>query len=425
MTIAFESGYILPSSDLPLTHARILHAGNKHPIRKVIASDELTDYPGIAATMGETVDKWRPFENLLTEPRDFSDSDNWTPSGGTTIATDNQTLIEGTDNDTHGISQSYTFTPGGYIFSARVKLNGGRYRFRMTFTDGVSTFQGRFNSYDLVAVDGLDADGAGIVALGGNEYLLTVYAETVAAGVGDVTFLLEDDSAASVYTGDGVSGVQVLEVALHENEATLRYDLYEEEAASVFAIAAHNIGTGLGRITIEHDSNEDDTWTEIGVVTPLDDSPIMFFFVPVTSIRWRIKVDRSVLPEIGVMWIGEALQMERPFYGGYSRPVMSRNTTVRGNISGSGELLGRSKERTTLQASYAWNYLTYTWVDANLNGRNGLIQSIEAAPLFVAWRPSDTQDVDYVMRATADPPQNIGQGSLNSFSMSGEAHAYE
>ena len=117
--------------------------------------------------------------------------------------------------------------------------------------------------------------------------------------------------------------------------------------------------------------------------------------------------------------------MERPFYGGNTPTRLSRMTEVIGNISGSGELLGRSKKRTTLNSSYAWNNLTYSWVRTNLDGPTGLIQSVETEPFFIAWRPSETEDVDYVMQAEVTPPQALGIRDLYSFSISGTVHSYE
>lgn len=160
-------------------------------------------------------------------------------------------------------------------------------------------------------------------------------------------------------------------------------------------------------------------------ITATDNSPLMFIFSPVTSASWRIEVLAGVVPEIGVFRVGVGLQMERPFYGGHAPTPMNRMTEVNGNISGSGELLGRSRRRTILKSGYSWNHLTYDWVRANLDGKNGLIQSVETEALFVAWRPSETQDVDYVMRASAQAPQASGQRDLFSFSMSGEVYSYE
>jgi hypothetical protein len=202
-------------------------------------------------------------------------------------------------------------------------------------------------------------------------------------------------------------------------------DGFAAQAGDVFCIAAHNLGSGGGRIQFEHDSDNNDTWTVLGTLSPTDDSPIMFLHEGITSSRWRITVDRGALPEIGVMRVGAALQMERPFYAGFTPARMSRRTEITGNISGSGELMGRSKRRTILNSSYSWTNLTYAWVRTNLDTPSGLIQSAEIDPLFVAWRSSVTQDVDYVMRASVQAPATTGQRDLMTFGMEGEVHSYE
>lgn len=173
-------------------------------------------------------------------------------------------------------------------------------------------------------------------------------------------------------------------------------------------------------------SSASSEWYRIdGWLLPTDDSPIMLLFTALDQEEWRVVVDRGPLPEIGVVRLGSALQMQRPFYGGATVGAMDRNTVVTGNISGSGQLLGRSKKRTTLNTEYPFQNLTYAWVRDNLDGPNGLIQAMETEPIFAAWRPSETQDVDYIMRGEAQPPQAQGVRNLWSFSFSGEAHSYE
>jgi hypothetical protein len=420
MTIAFESGYALPGGELPLNHARILHDRNRFAIRTITASAEVTDYEGDLADKGGTVDRWRPFANGLTNPLDFSESE-WTASA-LTVGSDGRALTETNSNAAHYIEQAETFTTGENVAAAKVRLvRGGRYRFRVRAFDGTTAFNCDFN-----LVTGEIATGTGsIVYLDNNEYLLVSYF-TASAGTGTVRFQTLDDTGAATFAGDNTQpAVQLLEVISHLSSATLRLDTFTALAGECFAVAAHNMWSSGARITFEHDSNDDNTWTSLGSVTVTNDSPIMFFFNAVTSSRWRVTVDRGALPEIGVLRVGAPLVMERPFYGGYAPAAMSRNTESNGNVSGSGQLLGRSKRRTTLSSQYQWQNLTYDWVRANLDGTDGLIQSVEDEPCFVAWRPSETQDCDYVMQPQTTPPQAQGTRDLWSFSMSGEALAYE
>jgi hypothetical protein len=191
-------------------------------------------------------------------------------------------------------------------------------------------------------------------------------------------------------------------------------------------VAAHNLGAAGCRVTFSHDSNNDGTYTSIGSTTPTDDSAIMFFFNSITSAKWRVTIDRGALPSVGVVWIGDPLTFERPFYSGFTPARMNRATDVIGNISRTGELIGRSVKRTILQEQFPWQNLSYDWVRANLDGRNGVIQSLEDSAAFMAWRPSEaTEDVSYLMRARADPPSPQGRRDLWSFSISAEVYAHE
>jgi hypothetical protein len=208
--------------------------------------------------------------------------------------------------------------------------------------------------------------------------------------------------------------------------ATLRYDLASAATGNVFAIAAHNLGTLGVTVTLQHDSNGDDTFTTIGSVAPTDDSPILFLFDGILSDRWRISLDDGEGAEIGVLQVGSVLVMQRPFYGGFSPTQMNRKTQVTGNLSGSGELLGRSKKRTVLTGSYAWSNLTNTWVRANLDGPNGFINAMEDEPFFIAWRPDVEQDCDFVMMGQpSQVPTAQGAIDFHSFSIDGEVHSYE
>lgn len=207
--------------------------------------------------------------------------------------------------------------------------------------------------------------------------------------------------------------------------ASLRVDLASAQGGTCIAIAAHNLGSTSTQIAFEHDSNGDGTFTTIDTVTPTDDSPIMFFFAEITSDRWRITLTSDGLPEVGVLRIGDPLTFERARYAGAAPAAMNRATEVRGNVSRTGELLGRSKRRTILSESISWPRLSYDWVRANLDGPDGVIQSLEADSAFLAWRPSENDDVAYIMRASTGAPTATGQVNLWSFSIDAEVYAYE
>lgn len=207
--------------------------------------------------------------------------------------------------------------------------------------------------------------------------------------------------------------------------ASLRIDLASAQGGTCIAIGAHNLGSTGTDIAFEHDSNGDGTFTQIGTLSPTDDSPIMFFFDSITSDRWRITLTSDGLPEVGVVRVGDPLTFERARYGGASPAAMNRATEVRGNISRSGELMGRSKRRTILTERMTWPRLSYSWVRANLDGPTGAIQSLEADSAFLAWRPEDNNDVAFIMKASTNAPTATGAINLWSFSIDAEVYSYE
>ena len=421
MTIAFGSGYVFPSGDRPLKHARVVHAGNKFRTKAVTASPELAGSLGTAADNSLTYEFWQPYANALIGGSDFTDA-AWTLDG-ITVGSDNQTVTEDTSTGFHRVTQNFTWAADDYVVWIKLKLTpGGRAIIKIRLTDGTA----RSVVADTTDLTTVDSNAAGdMISLGDDTYLLRLYF-SAAANSGSVEFRLVESGVTDSYTGAITFSMQWLEAGVHLSSATLRFDLFGAKAGDVFAIAAHNLGTGLGRITFEHDSDENDTWTSIGEASPTDNSPIMFLFVPVTSIRWRITVDRGVLPQIGILQIAAALQFERPFYGGFSPSRMARRTTIAGNMSEGGEFLGRSKIRSSVATSYDWSNLTYAWVRANLDGLTGLIQSVETEPFFLAWRSSSEEDVDFGWTTDpVGPPSLSGTRDLMTFSFPAEGYGYE
>ena len=419
MTIATEAGYVWANGK----NARMIHAGNKFALKTITPSLEAVTGNGQLVDNDLTRDRWIPHANELLSPTDLSSAD-WTASNATVDTGDGQTIDEGVAvTTTHYVEQSFTFTAGEWVFAIIVERAtvGG---IRLDLNDGTDTFSAEFDLRDKTAGT---TTGTGVNStaydLGDNRVALVISATLLgAAGYARIT-LLSADASTDTYTG--LNGTVLVEKAtLHPSEATLRLDTFGSQGGTCFAIGAHNLGSAGARITFEHDSNEDDTWTSIGSVSPTDDSPIMFFFDTITSPRWRITVDRGALPEIGVVQIADPLVFERPFYSGFTPASMDRATEVIGNMSRTGELLGRSIKRTILMEEYRWNNLSYSWVRANLDGPNGVIQSVEDRAAFIAWRPSETDDASYLMRAEAGAPTAIGQRDLWSFSMTAEVYAY-
>lgn len=167
------------------------------------------------------------------------------------------------------------------------------------------------------------------------------------------------------------------------------------------------------------------SWVEIARVTPVRDGPIMFLFDSINETELRLTGSGTAAPTIYNIMIGNALSFQQAFYSGYSPAKMNRKTEIIGNLSGTGELLGRSKRGTTLSGSYSWTHLKKAWVDANIDGVNGVIQSMEDGIGYLAWRPSIEPDVDYIMRAMPSEPRSMGLRDYYAFDIDAEVYRYE
>jgi len=418
MGVETETGYTWTDGKF----ARLLHEGNRHPIKTVTATKD----SGSTASLVDndlTIDKWIPFANLIAEPTNFSAAD-WTATN-LTVSSDGQTVTETTANGAHDLEADVTWDSAGAqaVFAIQVERRTLS-EVRLLANDGTNTRTCWFDLRDLTVGTAVNSTGQ-IIDLGDGVYELRMYF-TANSAAGRVEIQFGNGSEGTSYVGNTDTVLKILRAAAHTGEASLRLDTFTGLGATCFAIGAHNLGSAGARITFEHDSNSDDTFTAIETVTPTNDSPILFFFDTVTSSRWRITVDRGVLPEIAVVRVGNPLTFERPFYSGFTPARMGRATDVIGNISRTGELLGRSIKRTLLQEDYQWKNLTYTWVRANIDKPGGVIQSLEKKAAFMAWRPEEaTDDVSYILRAQPTAPRAQGSRDLWTFSFSAEVYAYE
>jgi len=415
MGVETEAGYTWTSGK----NARLFHAGNKLVIKTITATADSGSTADLVDN-GLTQDRWVPFSNLLSDPTDLSES-TWTATN-LTVGSDGLTLTETTDNGEHDVSQAYTWTAAEHVLAFKIERQTAP-EVQVRANDGTTSFTCFFDLRDGSVGTAANCTGQ-IQDLGHNQYLLSIYFTPLAA-TGVAELLLSNGSETVSYAGATTTTIKVLRASANLSSASLRLDPFTSQAGTLFAVAAHNLGSSNARIKFEHDSDENDTWTTIGTVTPSNDSPIMFFFASVSSPRWRITVDRGALPEIGVVWVGDPLTFPQAFYAGFTPARMNRATDVIGNISRTGDLLGRSIKRTVLSEEYSWTHLTYTWVRANLDGTQGVIQSLEDAPAFLAWRPEEVSECSYIMRASVNPPSAMGIRAYWSFGFSAEIYAYE
>lgn len=203
--------------------------------------------------------------------------------------------------------------------------------------------------------------------------------------------------------------------------ATWEYDHGSAVECDYCCIAAHTMGTNGNSIQVQYFDGAN--WIDASPVVPITtDEPIMCIFEPETRQEWRVSITEGTPPEIGVIKFGASLQMEQPIYAGVAPIPMARQTILRSNYSETGEYLGRTKQRTHLVASYAWEHLSSNWVRANWPN---LQSAIETEPFWLAWRPATFGDVGFCQVDQVPIPSNMGINDLMSVSMSVRARGYE
>jgi len=383
MSVYIEPGYTLPGADQPQTHARIAHKGNWFENVIATPSSTATGYSA-SGPMGLTsFETWRPYDNLLTAPTDWSDA-AWTK---------NRVTIEGfriqedsTASNTHEIADNVTFGTGPHVLTVDAKA-GEREFLRLVFLSGAggpSEVGARF--FDLrsgAVLTGDDTTGT-VTHLGGGVYRCKIVF-TPAAGAGSIRIRLASDATTDSYTGDGISGLFVYRAFLSRADSTYNLDLRAAKQADYICIGAHNLGSAGATVAIQYDNSGFET---VGIFTPTDDSPIYFMMEPETRQEWRLSITNASEPTIGNIKIGKALQLPRPVNLQSHAPwEFQRQTTLRTNYSATGEILGRRVQAVRNETEYSINNVPAAWVRTNWPSFQ---RAAEEAPIYVAWRPNGT-----------------------------------
>lgn len=202
--------------------------------------------------------------------------------------------------------------------------------------------------------------------------------------------------------------------------ATLSIDAGSASDADYIGIAAHTLGSTGATVAIEY-STDNMSWTTVETISPADDSAIMVLFTSVQAQYWRLVISGTTAPQIGVVYIGQVLAMQRGIYGGHSPGKLSRQTTIRPTRSEGGQWLGRSVIRQGYSESYSWDNLTATWYRDNFDP---FVEAAIQYPFFVAWQPlRHPSEVLYAWTSDNISPSNSGTRDLMSVGFSAQGLA--
>lgn len=169
-----------------------------------------------------------------------------------------------------------------------------------------------------------------------------------------------------------------------------------------FAMASHTLGANGGTIKLQYSLNGGVDWSDaFSAIAPVDDRPVWRSFEAVTASHWRLVVVSTPASVIGVVAFGAVYQ---PYYGvlpGFAPPMLARKTDVYGNVSESGNFLGRSILRRHLQTS-----VTFQNMDPEdcYNDWLPFVQHAERKPFFFAWLIEDHPTDIALMEADGNIP---------------------
>lgn len=162
--------------------------------------------------------------------------------------------------------------------------------------------------------------------------------------------------------------------------------------------------------------------TDVEAFAPSNNSALMTNFEPRTVQEVIFTSTLSAANEIGVIYAGKALQMERNIYGGHSPIALSQKTEYQSAESESGQFLGETIIKKGLATSFSWQLLDDKFYRDEFQL---FVDSARELPFFIKWRPDFYSDeVAYGKIRENIRPVNMGGGiRLMSVSFNIKAHA--
>mgnify|MGYP003635011658 FL=1 len=196
--------------------------------------------------------------------------------------------------------------------------------------------------------------------------------------------------------------------ALADGAVTLLLQTTAASTINYIAMAAHNLFTaGTTRINIQVSTTVGSGWFTVCDQSIISNAPIFCSLDDYLNIvEVRITFTGGTSREIGVVYAGESLIMQRGLFSGHNPINLSSMTEYRNAMSDSGQFLGRRIKRKGQQSSFAWANLTDDWYREYFQP---FVVSAKTTPFFIQWRP-DYQPLECAFGyTTADiSPSNQG-----------------
>lgn len=199
---------------------------------------------------------------------------------------------------------------------------------------------------------------------------------------------------------------------------------FTSTAIDYVGIAAHNLA-GM-TYEIEYKVTAGGTWTAVdSPLVPQDNSAIVWYFTAITADYWRIKITplSGTYPKIGVVYIGEAVRLQRRIYVDHTPITYGRQTNVVHGMSERGDYLGRIVKNRVLSSSVEQENVTASYYRTIIEP---FVKhaDVDSKPYFFAWRPASYPvEVGYCWNTQNIVPSNQRSNGMMQFSINMRAHA--
>lgn len=181
----------------------------------------------------------------------------------------------------------------------------------------------------------------------------------------------------------------------------VRLDLAVAGSADCIAIYNHNFNDIGGTVELQQDSDENDVWTTVAVLTINGTKPVMATFNSVTSKRFRIIfLTPTAEPEMAIVFLGTAIEF--PYPPDSAVIPFDESITAQMEISEAGHNLGAIISHFPIRISHKYSNFTRTWFNTYfkpfwINHARYLL------PFFYAW--DLTNRADDIFFVTLDETQ--------------------
>lgn len=260
---------------------------------------------------------------------------------------------------------------------------------------------------------------ASLAGTGNANNPLVVYRNAADNGTLSTTLGTERESAALAGTGTTYDSWVVTPTV--SGLAQIQLVLPSAQSISFCAVAAHNLGTIGASIRVQYSLDGGSNWVDSGAgpETPEDNQAIAFYFSPVTTTHWRVRIAGagSNNVEIAIAMFSNPITIEQRLYQGYAPPITPNIVDLQSNVSEGSNLLGAATVRRGSRASASLTDIrpaflrSISWVEFQNHFNTG-------GGFFWAWRPTKYGDLFYAWRdGRVIAPENSGPAAFMSFEM--------